>query len=223
MNQNLGSIEFEGMNQNLGHIIVFEITKVQTSLASGAGSQDRPIAASSFPVHVRMLESGLLLLEGPNDNVVRLATGRDDRPLRSNSLIFRFKLNADAKTTQDMTVRAPEGFTFYEDCLSVLEVRPMTVFGGQAFPADYTVWSTEIEIAFCRGEANVARFTIVPKDKVYLTAGALYAFRIGIQQNPEFTPALNYWGLEFNGESSVQELMPGFVLWTFTGTKVEPR
>ncbi|CAD7968709.1 unnamed protein product [Amoebophrya sp. A120] len=205
-------------------------TTVATSLASAASSQDRPIAATSFPVNERMMEARLLLLDQPSDEPVRLATGRDDRPLRPNSLIFSFKLNKDAKpqtnpvvSTYDMSIRAPEGFLFYEDCLSVLEVRPTTVFGGQPMPADYTVWSTDIEITYCRGSKNTAVFTVQPKDKVYLEAARLYAFRIGIKSNPEFTPAENNYALEFNGESSVNELMPGFVLWTFTETNVETR
>ncbi|CAD7940504.1 unnamed protein product [Amoebophrya sp. A25] len=198
-------------------------TGVATSLASAANSQDMPIAVTSFPVNLRMMESRLLLFDQPNHVATRLATGRDDRPLRPNSLVFSFKLNNDAKTTQDMLVRAPDGFVFYDDCLAVLEVRSTTVFGGQPFTSEYKEWSTEIGITRCRGYGREAHFTIVPKDKVFLTAGMLYVFRIGIKSNPRYTPTRNFFALEFNGESANTDLMPGFTLWTFTHTQVTPR
>ena len=77
------------------HSNVFVLTALSTT-----STVDRAISAKSFPVNVRMAEARFLTFAAGNPYYV--ATGRDDKPLKPNSLTFAFKLNSDASLTGDL-------------------------------------------------------------------------------------------------------------------------
>ena len=54
----------------------------------------------------------------------RLATDRNDRPLRPNSIIFGFKVREVPKVVGTLLLQGPRGFVFDEDCLSGSRKRP---------------------------------------------------------------------------------------------------
>lgn len=151
-------------------------------------------------------------------DVQRTLTKRVDRPLAENHLIFAFKTNADALDGGTITLRGPEGFQFFEECLSGLETRGEKVFGvGQSFPPGYDPFEPATLLTSCKGEGPTAVFT-VKTGIAGLKAEIMYAFRIQVKHNPFATPDPNLWTLDFNGESSAP--FPGFILWSFTNTTV---
>ena len=54
---------------------------------------------------------------------------------------------------------------------------------------------------------------------MFLQKQRLYAFRLGIKENPFATPKPNEWVLIYNGDSG--RISAGFTLWTFTGVSVD--
>jgi hypothetical protein len=175
---------------------------------------DAPSSAPSFQINRKMVEASLV----PITDEQRVLTNRIDRPLAENHLIFAFKTNSDAIDGGVVTLRGPEGFKFYEECLSGLETRGEKVFGeGQSFPSGYEPFEPGILLTSCKGQGETAVFT-VQVGAIGLKAEIMYAFRIKVQHNPFATPDPNLWTLDFNGESSPP--FQGFVLWSFTNTTV---
>eukprot|EP00746_Dinoflagellata_sp_MGD_P164941 gnl/MRDRNA2_/MRDRNA2_93924_c0_seq1.p1 gnl/MRDRNA2_/MRDRNA2_93924_c0~~gnl/MRDRNA2_/MRDRNA2_93924_c0_seq1.p1 ORF type:complete len:3212 (+),score=535.85 gnl/MRDRNA2_/MRDRNA2_93924_c0_seq1:111-9746(+) len=175
---------------------------------------DAPLAAPSFQINRKMVEASLV----PISDEQRILTNRIDRPLAENHLIFAFKTNSDAIDGGVVTLRGPEGFKFYEECLSGLETRGEKVFGeGQSFPPGYDPFEPGVLLTECKGQGPMAVFKI-QAGLLGLKAEIMYAFRIKVQHNPFATPDPNLWTLDFNGESSAP--FPGFTLWSFTNTTV---
>eukprot|EP00930_Biecheleria_cincta_P034639 TRINITY_DN23911_c0_g1_i1.p1 TRINITY_DN23911_c0_g1~~TRINITY_DN23911_c0_g1_i1.p1 ORF type:complete len:3207 (+),score=370.81 TRINITY_DN23911_c0_g1_i1:517-9621(+) len=179
---------------------------------------DMEIEAAGFRVDAMMPESMLTTIS----DSVRLVTGRNDRPGQPNQLIFHFSLSMQPPQLMQkvMTIRAPRGFIFYDDCLEHFITDINEVFGPNtrsSWPPDYTVWTPDARPVSCAGFGREAFIGIPP--------GALrrfnkYVFRIGIRVNPLETPVWNKWSLNYNDESS--DPFVGFTLWTNTDMKVIP-
>eukprot|EP00933_Yihiella_yeosuensis_P016417 TRINITY_DN1403_c1_g1_i1.p1 TRINITY_DN1403_c1_g1~~TRINITY_DN1403_c1_g1_i1.p1 ORF type:complete len:1672 (+),score=277.91 TRINITY_DN1403_c1_g1_i1:210-5018(+) len=151
----------------------------------------------------------------PLTRAQQAATGRDDRPLYRNPLVFAFQLNAKALYAAHMLIRGPLGTIFREDCGEDVEVRPTDVFGaGQSLPPGYAEWPDGVKVVSCRGEGPNARIFLDPGITDGLLAENLYPIRVATLKNPLSQPIDNRWTLDFNGESS--DPFQGYELWTFT-------
>jgi hypothetical protein len=154
----------------------------------------------------------------------RYATGRDDRPLMPNSVVFSFEVIEAISGAMTLILRGPSGFVFEEDCLSTVEVSQSTVFGvGSKFPPEYAVWPDGVSITDCTGSSADAHLTLAMADSsAAFSVGSLHVFRIGFT-NPEETPTENYWTVELApviaaGQSSSR--FEGLSLWALTNTDV---
>jgi len=176
---------------------------------------DSSISIPSFDINVKMVEA--LIPELTREQ--QAATGRDDRPLSRNPLVFKFKLGSAAIFSGTMLIRGPLGTIFREDCAEDVEVRPTEVFGtGQMLPEEYAVWPQGVEIVSCRGEGPDARIVIDPGVTDGLLFEVFYPIRVAVLHNPVVQPIDNRWTLDFNGESS--DPFDGYMLWTFTRTSL---
>lgn len=178
---------------------------------------DFSTAAQGFDITRQMLEARIPTLTDEQ----RIGTGRDDRPGQPNSLIFAIKLSQDAFLDGYMTVRAPYGFTFEEECLQFVEVSESATFGPKVrFPEEFAVWPSDVAISTCRGADRMASLWLQFATGARLIANELYIFRIGIKSNPMVTPEVNRWVVQLGSEAS--EPIEGMTLWAFTQTGVTP-
>jgi len=198
-----------------------------TGLSTPTALADYRTYAQGFSINDKMLEAQIPYLAEEQ----RRATGRDDRPMQPNSIIFAFKLDRDARSSGELLLRGPYGYEFAEECISGVEVSEGTVFGlGNRFPPDYAVWPPGVRVSHCHGIGADARLTLTMSAGSFLAGsgatgaalsyGALYLFRIRVTTNPLVTPSVNRWLIELNGESS--EAIEGFQLWAFTRTSIVP-
>jgi hypothetical protein len=175
---------------------------------------DKPINAEGFFIDLRINAAGL----HPVGEVLKVKTGRNDRPGRLNNLIFTFNLKVKPTTRTALTVRGPRGFRFQEDCNPDVVVDSNEVFGlnsGASWPEEYMVWPTGYEPESCLGRGRKAELMIPPG----LSRRVTYAFRIAVY-NPIVTPKWNKWSLNYNGEAS--DPFAGFPIWTNYMTSVYP-
>jgi len=179
------------------------------------GVIDAPVSVPSFPINRRMVEAILADLTP----LQRESTGRDDRPMHLNPLVFAFKLSRAAAFAAYLTLRAPLGTIFREDCLADIEWRGFKVFGELAeLPAMYAPWDAGTKIISCRGEGPDATLLLDPGPSNGLQQELLYPFRLNILANPASPPAYNLWTIEYAGESA--NPFVGFPLWTFSRTSI---
>ncbi|CAK0879861.1 unnamed protein product, partial [Prorocentrum cordatum] len=181
---------------------------------------DHGTAAQGFSLRTQMYDAALPEI----NDAERFATGRDDRPLMANSVIFSFEVIEAISGPMTLILRGPAGFVFEEDCLSTVEVSQSTVFGvGSKFPPEYVVWPAGISVTECTGSSADAHLTLEMADSsAAFNVGSLHVFRIGFT-NPEETPAENYWTIELapvisTGQSSSR--FDGLSLWALTNTDV---
>jgi len=175
---------------------------------------DAPISISSFAINRRMVEAMISDLTP----LQRESTGRDDRPNHFNPLVLAFKLHRAAEFATYLTLRAPLGTIFREDCLVDIEWRGSKVFGELTdLPTMYAPWEASTEIVSCRGEGPDARLLIDPGASLGLEPGRLYPLRVSILSNPAAPPGLNMWTIDYADESA---RFVGFPLWTFSRTSV---
>ncbi|CAD7959916.1 unnamed protein product [Amoebophrya sp. A25] len=127
---------------------------------STANYIDTPIAAGGFSINTKLTEAALVA----TTTAQRVATDRNDRPLKRNNLIYVFKMKNDATEsrctniepgyTRCMTLklRGPKGFIFSDDCLSTVVVDEDKVFGaGNKWPPTYAVWPYKVKVTKCTG------------------------------------------------------------------------
>eukprot|EP00933_Yihiella_yeosuensis_P034075 TRINITY_DN27621_c0_g1_i2.p1 TRINITY_DN27621_c0_g1~~TRINITY_DN27621_c0_g1_i2.p1 ORF type:complete len:1376 (+),score=242.81 TRINITY_DN27621_c0_g1_i2:170-4297(+) len=184
---------------------------------ASSGKLDYGTSAQGFDITGKMLEARIPTISEEQ----RRATGRDDRPLQPNSIIFAFKLLYDSTQSGKMIVRGPYGFVFSQQCLPFIEVSESKTFGsGIRFPEAFSVWPVGIRIASCLGTGREAVLELVYGPGAKFVNNMLYIFRIGIQSNPLLTPSANRWTIQVAGEAS--EPMEGMTLWAFTGTAIHP-
>jgi hypothetical protein len=208
-------------NTACGTSICWFFDTYQSLIGSSPGNVplDYGTTTQGFSIRNRMREARIIELTEEQ----RRATGRDDRPLQPNSIIFTFKLNVDVlQTSTEMTIRAPYGFVFPEECLPGVEVDIGSVFGeGNRFPPEYDVWPTGVTVSSCYGLRSTAVLVLNrAPGSLGIQANRLYLLRIGLTSNPLTTPSPNYWTLEYAGESSLP--IDGMTLWAFTHTSIVP-
>jgi len=177
---------------------------------------DLSTSAPAFGVNDKMLEARIPSLTEEQ----RRGTKRDDRPLQPNNIIFAFKLQFDVtKPEASMSIRAPYGFEFPEECLSGIFVSEETVFSlGIRFPPDYDVWPTGVKVAYCRSTGIKANIKLAIEPGSGLMSGNLHLIRVGLVANPLNTPLPNLWTIEVEQESA--EPIEGMTLWAFTDTSI---
>jgi hypothetical protein len=187
---------------------------------------DYTTAAQGFSIRTQMYDAAVPDIS----DAERFATGRDDRPLMPNSVVFSFQAYEDISGAMTLILRGPAGFVFEEDCLDTVEVSQSTVFGaGSKFPPEYAVWPNGISVTECTGSGADAHLTLAMADgrrlsgsSAAFSVGNLHVFRIGFT-NPEQTPEENYWTVELApvfaaGQSSTR--FEGLSLWALTRTDV---
>ncbi|CAD7936810.1 unnamed protein product [Amoebophrya sp. A120] len=121
---------------------------------------DTPIAATGFSVNTKLTEAALV----ETTTAQRVATERNDRPLKRNNLIFVFKMANDASESRctniepgytrcmELKLRGPAGFIFNGDCLPTVVVDEDKVFGdGNKWPPTYAVWPYKVKVTKCVG------------------------------------------------------------------------
>lgn len=190
----------------------------RTNITSPENISDAPSYAPAFPILKKMVEAGISEI---TDMQVALS-GRDDRPLFENSLVFFFKLTQQMIEKEVLSIRAPQGYLFREDCLSALEVRGNEVYGsGQTVADGDTMFPSDVKILGCRGEGPNAFIFTDPGFGLGFKAGLRYPFRLKVT-NPRIEPlaADNRWIISYGAESS--RPFDGFSLWTFKRTLVPP-
>merc|ERR1719261_2069744 len=127
----------------------------------------------------------------------RTLTGRDDRPLMANPILFAFKLDRPVMNIATMRIRAPRGFVFSEECLSDIEWRGYMVFGEPLNTLQYTGWDPGVAILSCRGEGPDADLLVDPGSTSGLQPESLFPIRVRVQHNPVLTPDYNMWTIEY--------------------------
>jgi len=176
---------------------------------------DNEMVTPGFVISNRMQHAGFY----PLSRVQEIATSREDRPGYMNNVVIEFELRNRPEEVKDMTVKAPHGFAFEDDCLGPpsdpkLKTSLNTVFGdntGGSWPAgDLEEWKANVAPLACRGEGREAVITI----PVGLQVLKRYAFRIRVQ-NPLNSPDWNRWTLDYNSEAS--DPFQGFNIWTAVG------
>ncbi|CAE8736426.1 unnamed protein product, partial [Polarella glacialis] len=182
----------------------------------GAGPDlDKPISVPAFSINKKIVQALFPRLT----LVQQAATGRNDRPLERNPLVFAFKLTGNALFPGVMLIRGPIGTIFREDCMEDVETRPGEVFGvNQPLPAEYGAWPQGVAVVSCRGEGPDAIIYLDPGITNGLLAEVLYAIRVAVLSNPLTQPADSRWTFDYNGESS--DPFDGYSLWTFTRTSL---
>jgi len=180
---------------------------------------DKSASARGYNVNEKMLEARI----PPLTSTQNYATGRDDRPLQMNNIIFAFQLSTAMSLDAVMSLRGPYGFVFNEECTPGIVVKESEVFGvGNRFPDEFTVWPAGVTVESCRGSGKDARIQLRMATGASLQANRLYIIRVGNVTNPLNTPESNRWtleiGTEFTGESS--EPIEGMSLWAFMQTKI---
>lgn len=184
---------------------------------ASSGELDYFTYAQGFSINSKMLEARIPYI----DEIQRQGTGRDDRPLQPNHIVFAFKLVADVTQSGPLTLRAPWGFNFLEDCMSVVEVRESHVFGyGNRFPTTYEPWPVGVNLTDCYGAGWEAKMYLTMEPGAALAYNKLYAFRIGVTANPWATPSPNRWTIQLGAQSS--DPFEGMELWAFTQTSLTP-
>eukprot|EP00397_Hematodinium_sp_SG-2012_P000134 GEMP01000134.1.p1 GENE.GEMP01000134.1~~GEMP01000134.1.p1 ORF type:complete len:2985 (+),score=568.53 GEMP01000134.1:27-8981(+) len=182
------------------------------------GPIDAVLRVVGFKLNDPMPEAGIILKLTPQQSK---ATGRDDRPGKENHLIFNFTLSRSVASTRPLTLRAPYGFYFSDDCLDNVVTLSQDVFGTDTiqdfdrFGKAY-FWPKSCLPTACTGSLNVADITIPDG----LEAEKPYIFRVGVLANPTLPDSTAMWSIEFNGESS--QPFPSFDLWTFSQAAVVP-
>eukprot|EP00930_Biecheleria_cincta_P038971 TRINITY_DN26793_c0_g1_i2.p1 TRINITY_DN26793_c0_g1~~TRINITY_DN26793_c0_g1_i2.p1 ORF type:complete len:2370 (+),score=328.03 TRINITY_DN26793_c0_g1_i2:2584-9693(+) len=176
---------------------------------------DSPMSVPSFEVNIKVVETLL-----PSITLMQqAATGRDNRPLSYNPLVFAFKLQTTALYPSTIVLRGPLGTVFREDCGEDVEVRPTEVFGtGMTLPVGYDEWPQEVLVQSCRGEGPTASINIIPGIYESLMKEKLYPIRVAVLRNPLSEPKDNRWTFEYNSESS--DPFQGFKPWTFVRTSM---
>jgi hypothetical protein len=173
---------------------------------------DMETSAVGFAINNVMISAGMPLL----DEMVRIATGRNDRPGQSSQLIFYFQLNHDVEKQSVLKLRGPEGYVFAEDCLKTIGGGGVItdgnlVFGNkESFIPGFDAWELGVLVFSCTGDGPNANLGI----GAGLQRNKKYVFRIKVASNPIITPQQNKWTIDFSDESS--EPFDGFSLWTFT-------
>ncbi|CEL95615.1 unnamed protein product [Vitrella brassicaformis CCMP3155] len=155
---------------------------------------------------------------------------RNDRAQALNRVTIVFALNAASVSGEQMTLIAPQGFIFAEDCGPVETVKPLASFTGAGHTvkplasftgAGHAHWGLHlfpegVTFSTCRGESSVARMNIsggtLDKDLKYL-------FKISVT-NPAVTPSPNLWSLSFSNEASSP--FAGFDIWAFRAAGITP-
>ncbi len=121
------------------------------------------------------------------------ATGRDDRPGRLNNIVLQFQISDTPTSTKVLTVRAPTGFLFQENCLPGLVTNSSLVFGSPSlFNANqYAKWDpTKIaQPILCNGRGSTMQLTLMPG----VQKGSSYVMRVQVF-NPAQTPAVRRRG-----------------------------
>lgn len=174
---------------------------------------DKELQAVGFRIDNMMRDARLTALT----QAQRAATNRNDRPGKSNQLIFQFSLNIRPLANRILILRGPRGFVFDDNCLPYVITDQNTVFGPNTqdvWPPDYSVWPLEYRPTKCTGVGREAQITIPSGLGRY----SLYVFRIGVRNNPPSTPDWNKWSMNFNDESS--DPFQGFTVWTFTNMAI---
>jgi hypothetical protein len=176
-------------------------------------------AASSFRINTKMTQA--TIVERPEISWKQWAgSGRNNRPTHYNPLVFSISLGSSALNPDNMTIRAPAGYTFREDCLQDIDTRADMIFGGEPLIEGMTAWVPEVLVKSCRGDGPDARLLIDPGVSLGLLPNKRYPFRLAIFENPRFESDPNKWSLDYNGEAS--DPFEGFKLWTFHRTSVLP-
>lgn len=153
------------------------------SLASNRSMLDFPSSVIGFPVTTTM-----------QGGYVQSGSLRDDRPGRTNSVVFSFTPTRDTSGTVEIVIKAPSGFSIHSNCAAIAE-------NGE--------WPVNAEMS-CEGLGSEAKITV----SVPLTTGRPYSLRLGGLVNRMTTAIWNFWSVTYNAaESTVPSL--GFKLWSF--------
>jgi len=199
---------------------MFETMKYYSNTAP---KLDAKLLIPAFPINQKMVEALLPTLTQQQ----QASTGRDDRPLHLNPLVFAFKLNTPVLSPSYLRVRGPAGVVFREDCLVDMKTTDKEVFGTDQefpssywndFPDGYTPFDPGLTVVNCRGEGPDAQLLLDPGISLGMRSETLYAFRLALLKNAPTQPNPNSFSLEFAGESS--DPFEGFLLWTFTRTSI---
>ncbi|CEM22531.1 unnamed protein product [Vitrella brassicaformis CCMP3155] len=147
---------------------------------------------------------------------------RNDRAEAVNqvTLVFQLATWTLPQGTVDadvMTIVAPEGFVFDEDCGPVNTAAPFRNYAGAGkVEWGLTVFPLGVTVASCQGADKVARLTILGGD---LSTGLNYVFTIRVN-NPATTPDPNMWSLSYRQSSA--EPFAGFDIWAFSDVVIVP-
>mmetsp|Transcript_104286 Transcript_104286/g.262459 ORF Transcript_104286/g.262459 Transcript_104286/m.262459 type:complete len:3286 (+) Transcript_104286:57-9914(+) len=207
----------ENISRPCGAEICWSFTALN-NMADLNSIMDAPTYFPAFPIMKKMVESGLSELT----DLQAALTGRDDRPLSENNLVLFFKLTKQMLEPEVLSIRAPKGFIFREDCLSSLEIRGQVTYGaGQDVASGDTAWPVDVKVLACRGEGSNAFIHTDPGIGQGFLASNRYPFRISVF-NPRSQPPAseNKWVITYGDESS--QPFTGFMLWTFERTLEPP-
>eukprot|EP00930_Biecheleria_cincta_P092359 TRINITY_DN8222_c0_g5_i2.p1 TRINITY_DN8222_c0_g5~~TRINITY_DN8222_c0_g5_i2.p1 ORF type:complete len:3174 (-),score=522.91 TRINITY_DN8222_c0_g5_i2:21-9542(-) len=182
----------------------------------GSKLLDMELDARGFRIVERMLDGALV---NQITTETRQRTNRNDRPGKSNNLIFYFSLQKRPQSPRVMSLKAPRGFLFDDNCMNDLHTDWNTVFGpntAETWPRDYEPWPQQYKPTKCVGEGREALLSI----PTGLAKFNKYVFRIAIRRNPDTTPAWNRWSIAYNDETT--DPFTGFTVWTNTAMSVTP-
>jgi hypothetical protein len=180
-----------------------------------------PTSTTSFRINTKMVQA--TIVGRPEMTWEQWAgSGRNNRPTHLNPLVFTVSLGQSALNAGTMTIRAPAGYVFREDCLEDLDTRGDVVFGGQPLVTGMSPWVPEVIVRSCRGDGPDAQLLVDPGVSLGLLPNKRYPFRLNVFENPRREATPNTWFVDYNGESSIISPIEGFRLWTFHRTSVLP-
>ncbi|KAF4651176.1 hypothetical protein FOZ61_010684, partial [Perkinsus olseni] len=147
--------------------------------------------------------------------IISNTIGRDDRPGYSNVVAFSFRMRKEVTESADMTIRAPPGTVFEQDCLPDVIIK-LKEFMAPDVGGSEREFEPGIEPTTCMSVDNSARMSLPGG----LKAGVTYAFAVRVRNALEESPDDASWSIIYAGEGSAP--IPAFRLWLVSDVSITP-
>ncbi|KAF4666009.1 hypothetical protein FOL47_004322, partial [Perkinsus chesapeaki] len=141
--------------------------------------------------------------------------GRNDRPGLLNMVAFTFLMKGSVTESSEMTIRAPPGTLFQEDCLDDIIVK-LEDFLEASQIGSLRELEPDVEPTSCSSEGNIIRIGLTAG----LQAGLSYAVAVRVWNALEESEDDRSWLIIYSGESSAP--IPSFRLWIVSDISITP-
>lgn len=141
--------------------------------------------------------------------------GRNDRPGFANIVALSIRMENDVTESPTMTIRAPLGSVFPQDCLGGILIN-LEEFLTPSQKDSVKMFEPGVEPTACISDEHLLRVELPGG----LRAGVIYAFAVKVRNALEETEEEGFWSIEYAKEASAP--IPAFSLWVVSGIVITP-